>query len=86
MMQTHIKKPLKMLLVVDDEIVEELATWCCFELISFEENPDDFEEYTPEEQLEAKFWLMHKYEIMKRLASGLDSLLEQLGKKKVRER
>ena len=85
-MQTHLKKPPKMLLVVDEEILEELATWVCFELTSFEENPDDFGDFTPEEQIEAKFWFMHKHQIMKRLASSLDSLLTQLGKKRVRDR
>ena len=85
-MQTHLKKPPKMLLVVDEEILDEIAAWCSYELTSFEENLDDFKEYTPEEQIQAKFWFMHKHAIMKRLASSLDSLLEQTGRKKVRER
>ena len=86
MSQTHLKQPPKMLLVIDDEILDELAVWCSFEIGCHEDNTDDFEDYTPEEQMEAKFWHMHKYEIMKRLASSLDSLLVQTGKRKVRDR
>ena len=88
-MQTHLKKPRKMALIIDEEILDELGLFCASELVALEENDDSFDDVTPEKATEMRFWYMHKHEKFKRLESALDSLFEQLDRprvKKYRER
>ena len=85
-MQTHLKQPRKIAIFIDEEILDFVAEWCSTDIQCLEGNDDEFETYTPEEALKARFWFMHKHKVMKRLADAINPVLKDLGKLEVKYR
>jgi len=67
-------KPLKYLLMLDEEEVDLFSNLVGCELVSIEDMEDDDSDLTKEEQIKIRFFFAHRLEILNRLAKKLDNL------------
>lgn len=69
-------KPLKFLLMLDEEEIDLFSNLVGCELASIEEIEDDDSDLSKEKQLKMRFFFAHRIEVLNRLAKKLDNLEE----------
>lgn len=77
MTQVRLSKPQPVALIIDEELLDDLASFVSGELIFYEDNAADDElgdELPPEDQMKYRFYHMERHSRIRRLAALIDSL------------
>ena len=67
-------KPLKFLLMLDEEEMDLFSNLVGCELASIEDIEDDDSDLSKEDQIKMRFFFAHRLEVLNRLAKKLDNL------------